>query len=62
MISAAELKAKIDRKEALILVDARNIKATADTAQGAITMSWQDISDSALSNRGKGRQNQRAKL
>lgn len=53
VISAAELKAKIDRKEALILVDARNIKATADTAQGAITMSWQDISDSALSNRGK---------
>ncbi len=53
VISAAELKAKIDRKESLILVDARNIKATADTAQGAITMSWQDISDSALSNRGK---------
>ncbi len=53
VISASELKAKIDRKESMILVDARNIKATADTAKNAITMSWQDISDSSLSNRGK---------
>lgn len=53
VISAAEVKAKIDRKESMILVDARNIKATADTAKNAITMSWQDISNSALSDRGK---------
>ncbi len=44
VISAADLKTKIDAKETMILVDTRGIGAAAETAQNAITINWKDIS------------------
>lgn len=45
VISAADLKTKIDANETLTLVDTRGIKATAETAKNAITISWPEISN-----------------
>ncbi len=44
VISAADLKTKIDAKENMTLVDTRGIGASAETAQNAITINWKDIS------------------
>ncbi len=44
VISAADLKTKIDAKETMTLVDTRGIGAAAETAQNAITINWKDIS------------------
>lgn len=44
VISAADLKKKIDAKQSMILVDTRGINSKTVTAKKAITMTWQDIS------------------
>lgn len=48
VISASDLKKKIDKKEKMILVDARSIDKTKVTAKGAITMHWNQISQSPV--------------
>lgn len=44
VISAKDLKAKMDANEAVKIVDTREIDAKTTTVKGAITMKWQDIS------------------
>lgn len=44
VISANNLKYKMDAKEKMILVDTRGIDSKTVTAKGAITMTWQQIS------------------
>ena len=48
VISPAELKAKMDAGEKLKLVDTRGINAKTATIKGAITMVWQQISRSPM--------------
>lgn len=51
VISASDLKKKIDKKEKMILVDARNIDKKTKTAKGAITMHWNQISKSPVTDK-----------
>lgn len=44
VISASDLKAKIDAKEEMTLVDTRGVDSKTETAKNAITMIWQEIS------------------
>ena len=46
VISASELKAKMDAGEKMKLVDTRGISSKKETIKGAITMTWQQISRS----------------
>ena len=45
VISAADLKKKLDANETLTLVDTRGISGTTKTAKGAITTKWQELSN-----------------
>ena len=49
VISASQLKAKIDAKEKIIIVDTRGISDSKTTVKGAITMTWKMISKSEKS-------------
>lgn len=51
VISANNLKYKMDAKEKLILVDTRGINAKTQTAKGAITINWKNISRSELTDK-----------
>ena len=48
VISAAKLKAKMDAGEAIKIVDTRGISKSKTTIKGAITMKWQQISKSTI--------------